>query len=117
VRLGDAWHPIRFAMPWLVDARDRLTEFASQQQRPVPGLVPRIALRLTDSPVTGAERLAGEGTIDQIADDLDQLRLLGADTVVLDPFNGDPEETHHPEAAWSALAMVAAIARHVGEQS
>jgi hypothetical protein len=27
--------------------------------------------------------------------------------VVLDPFNGDPEETTHPEAAWRALATVA----------
>jgi len=38
---------------------------------------------------------------------LNSLRLLGADTVVLDPFNGDPTETHHPEMAWQALATVA----------
>ena len=116
VRLGDAWHPLRFTMPWLREAVDRLTELADAQRRPVPGLAPRIALRLTESPVTGPGRLAGEGTIDQIVDDLTQLHLLGAGTVVLDPFNGDPDETNHPEAAWHALAAVSAGARHLGEQ-
>ena len=115
VRLGDAWHPLRFTMPWLREAVDRLTELADAQRRPVPGLAPRIALRLTESPVTGPGRLAGEGTIDQILDDLTQLHLLGAGTVVLDPFNGDPDETRHPEAAWYALAAVAARARDLGE--
>jgi hypothetical protein len=57
--------------------------------------------------VTSDDRLAGHGTIAQIAGDLEQLRSLGADTVVLDPFNGDPRETAHPEAAWQALATVA----------
>ena len=64
----------------------------------------------------GAKPPLGEGTIDQILDDLAQLRLLGAGTVVLDPFNGDPEETHHPEAAWYALAAISARARHLEEQ-
>ncbi len=81
---------------------------ADQQQRPAPALAPRIALRLTDSPVSHPGRLAGEGSIEQVVDDLEQLRLLGADTVVLDPFNGDPRETYHPETAWQALATVSA---------
>ena len=115
VRLGDAWHPLRFTMPWLRGAVDRMTEFANDQRRPLPSLVPRIALRLAEAPVTASGRLAGEGTIDQIADDLAQLRLLGADTVVLDPFNGQPDETLHPEAAWYALATVSARTRHLRE--
>jgi hypothetical protein len=49
----------------------------------------------------------GEGTIEQVVDDLDQLRLLGADTVVLDPYGGDPAETLHPQTAWRALATAA----------
>jgi hypothetical protein len=53
-------------------------------------------------------RRAGEGTIGQVAGDLEQLRRLGADTVVLDPFSGDPRETYHPEMAWRALATVPA---------
>jgi alkanesulfonate monooxygenase SsuD/methylene tetrahydromethanopterin reductase-like flavin-dependent oxidoreductase (luciferase family) len=116
VDLGEAWHPLRFTMPWLREAVDRMTALAGEQRRPVPGLVPRIALRLAEAPVTGPGRLAGEGTIDQVLDDLAQLRLLGADTVVLDPFGGDPDETRHPEEAWQALATVRARTRHLREQ-
>jgi alkanesulfonate monooxygenase SsuD/methylene tetrahydromethanopterin reductase-like flavin-dependent oxidoreductase (luciferase family) len=108
VRLGKAWHPLRFSLPWLREALDRMKTIADEQRRPVPAVVPRIVLRLTESPITGDGRLAGEGTIDQIVDDLERLRLLGAETVVLDPFNGDPHETSHPEVAWQALAAVAA---------
>jgi len=61
-------------------------------------------------------RLAGEGTIDQVLDDLAELRLLGADTVVLDPFSGDPGETLRPEDAWQSLSTVRARVRHLREQ-
>ncbi len=107
VRLGDAWHPLRFTPGWLPGALARLTAAAADQQRPRPGLTPRIALRLTEEPVTGEDRLAGHGTIDQIAEDLAQLCSAGAETVLLDPFNGEPGETAHPERAWRALAAVA----------
>ncbi|MFD0568594.1 LLM class flavin-dependent oxidoreductase [Kitasatospora gansuensis] len=108
VRLGDAWHPLRCTMPWLREAAVRLAESAAEQRLPVPALAPRIALRITPAPVTGPQRLAGEGTIDQIMDDLDQLRRIGAETVVLDPYQGDPRETRRPQTAWQALATVAA---------
>ena len=107
VRLGDAWHPLRFTPGWLTSAVDRLTTAAADEHRPRPALMPRIALQLTAAPVTGEDRLAGHGTIRQITDDLERLRLLGAGTVVLDPFNGDPRETARPQAAWHALAAVA----------
>jgi alkanesulfonate monooxygenase SsuD/methylene tetrahydromethanopterin reductase-like flavin-dependent oxidoreductase (luciferase family) len=111
VRLGDAWHPLRFTPGWLAEAVGRLTACAADQGRPAPALMPRIALRLTEAPVTasisGGDRLAGHGTIDQIMADLGQLRSLGADTVVLDPFNGDHRETTQPERAWRTLATVA----------
>jgi alkanesulfonate monooxygenase SsuD/methylene tetrahydromethanopterin reductase-like flavin-dependent oxidoreductase (luciferase family) len=108
VRFGEAWHPLRFTLPWLGGALERLKTAADAQGRPVPALAPRIALRLTGSPLDGPDRLAGEGTIEQITGDLEQLRLHGAETVVLDPFGGDPEETRHPQKAWQALAAVAA---------
>jgi alkanesulfonate monooxygenase SsuD/methylene tetrahydromethanopterin reductase-like flavin-dependent oxidoreductase (luciferase family) len=111
VRLGDAWHPLRFTPGWMAEAVGRLTACAADQGRPAPALMPRIALRLTDAPVaastSGEDRLAGHGTIDQIMADLGQLRSLGADTVVLDPFNGDHRETTQPERAWRTLATVA----------
>ncbi|MGH3713816.1 MAG: LLM class flavin-dependent oxidoreductase [Micromonosporaceae bacterium] len=108
VRLGDAWHPLRFTLDWLTGAVDRLKAAADEQGRPTPALAPRIALRLTDAPVTDPGRLAGVGTLDQVLEDLEQLRLLSAETVLLDPFGGDPEETLHPELAFRALATVAA---------
>ena len=111
VRLGDAWHPLRFTPGWMAEAAGRLAACAADQGRPAPALMPRIALRLTEAPVTapvsGGDRLAGHGTIDQIMADLGQLRSLGADTVVLDPFNGDHRETTQPERAWRTLATVA----------
>lgn len=109
VRIGDAWHPLRFTLPWLRGALERLKAAADEQGRPAPALEPRIALRLTPAPVTGPDRLAGEGTVEQVADDLEQLRMLGAGTVLLDPFNGDPEETLRPGDAWRDLAAVAAV--------
>lgn len=117
VRLGDAWHPLRVTMPWLRAAAVRLREFADQQQRPAPELAPRIAVRLTADMITRPDRLAGEGTIDQIVADLAELRVLGASTVLLDPYHGDPEETRDPETAWAALAAVRAAARHLEGES
>ncbi|MFI7689427.1 LLM class flavin-dependent oxidoreductase [Nonomuraea sp. NPDC049655] len=107
VRLGQAWHPLRNTLPWLREAAGRLADVAGELGRPVPAFAPRILLRLTAEPVTGPGRHAGEGTLDQVLADLDALRQLGADTVVLDPFAGDPAETLHPQTAWHALAAVA----------
>ncbi|MCO6000243.1 LLM class flavin-dependent oxidoreductase [Actinoallomurus rhizosphaericola] len=108
VRLGDAWHPLRDLTPSGLRASvQRMNTVAGELGRPVPALAPRILLRLTDSPVPGADRRLGEGSIEQVVGDLETLRLLGADTVVLDPFLGDPAETLHPQTAWSALATVA----------
>ncbi|MGI5320911.1 LLM class flavin-dependent oxidoreductase [Actinomadura nitritigenes] len=106
VLLGDAWHPLRFTMSWLDEAVERLRTIAAAESRPTPALAPRIVLRLTAETLT--ERRAGEGTIDQVMADLEHLRLLGAESVLLDPYLGDPDETHRPEAAWQALATVAA---------
>ncbi|TDE42826.1 LLM class flavin-dependent oxidoreductase [Nonomuraea mesophila] len=107
-RFGEAWHPLRNTMSYLRETWPRLKDLAAEHGRPTPDLAPRILLRLTASPVTGPDRLVGEGTIDQVADDLEQLRLLGAESVLLDPFTGDPDETLHPEAAWEMIAAVAA---------
>ncbi|MBQ0897322.1 LLM class flavin-dependent oxidoreductase [Micromonospora sp. U56] len=108
VRLGDAWHPLRFTPGWLATAAGRLKATADELGRPVPALAPRIALRETREPITDPDRLAGVGTIEQIIADIDQIRLLGAETVLLDPFNGDLTEIRQPERAWQTLAAVAA---------
>ncbi|WP_433126947.1 LLM class flavin-dependent oxidoreductase [Micromonospora sp. CA-240977] len=111
VRLGDAWHPLRLTPGTLTDAVGRLGVIADELGLPTPAVTPRIALQETRDPVTAPDRLAGVGTIDQIVADLDQIRLLGAETVVLDPFNGDLTEIRQPERAWRTLAAVAAYAK------
>ncbi|MFC0625502.1 LLM class flavin-dependent oxidoreductase [Kribbella deserti] len=117
VRLGDAWHPLRFRADWLRGAITRLEAVAAQENRPMPALAPRIILNLTDAPA-GPERLMGEGTIEQVLGDLAELRELGAEAVVLDPFQGDPQETLRPEIAWQALATVTAhYRREVNEDA
>ncbi|AOS63825.1 Luciferase-like monooxygenase [Actinoalloteichus hymeniacidonis] len=109
VLLGDAWHPYHFTMPWWQDSVERLRVRAAALGHPVPQLAPRIKLRLTETPITTPERLAGEGTIDQVAADLEDLRRSGAAAVTLDTYNGDPTETRRPADAFRFLAAVAAI--------
>ncbi len=98
VRFGDAWHPLRLPL-------DRMRSVLAEH--PMPGFAPRIALRLTAAPVDEPERPAGVGSIEQVLDDLHQLRALGAETVVFDPYHGDPEETRRPQTAWQDLTTVA----------
>jgi alkanesulfonate monooxygenase SsuD/methylene tetrahydromethanopterin reductase-like flavin-dependent oxidoreductase (luciferase family) len=98
IEFDAAWHPLHVTLPFL---RGAVTS-----HRP-PKLAPRIALRVTGSPVDDPERPAGVGSIEQVLDDLRELRRLGADTVVLDPYHGDPQETRRPDAAWRALTIVA----------
>jgi alkanesulfonate monooxygenase SsuD/methylene tetrahydromethanopterin reductase-like flavin-dependent oxidoreductase (luciferase family) len=111
VRLGDGWHPLRERIDWLRTATKRLQAIAAEEDRPVPDFVPRILLRLTPEPLPDDERVAGEGSLEQVLDDLEVLRELGARSVVLDPFEGDPAETERPETAWQALATIAAHRR------
>jgi alkanesulfonate monooxygenase SsuD/methylene tetrahydromethanopterin reductase-like flavin-dependent oxidoreductase (luciferase family) len=111
VRYGDAWHPLRQPLDWLRTATDRLRAVAAEQDRPVPSFAPRILLRLTGGPLPDESRVAGEGSLEQVLTDLDALRDLGAQSVVLDPFSGDPAETERPEQAWQALATIAAHRR------
>nr|WP_236004010.1 hypothetical protein [Nonomuraea antri] len=109
MRLGQAWHPLRCTLSWLRERLPRLAGMAAEEGCPPPALKPRILLRVTDTPVEGPDRLAGEGTIEQVAADLAELRELGAPTVILDPFHHDPRETLRPEHAWRMLAAVAAL--------
>ncbi|HEY4456398.1 MAG TPA: TIGR03619 family F420-dependent LLM class oxidoreductase [Pseudonocardiaceae bacterium] len=109
VRLGEGWHPLRFgSMSRLRAGLDRLAQLADEAERTVPVLAPRIALRPTETPDTDPDRPVGTGTLDQIRADLDELRELGADTVVLDTTNtDDPDNTRKPNTAWRLLASIA----------
>src|SRR6266852_2598111 len=100
VRLGDAWHPIRVRIP-------RLREIADKEGRPAPALCPRIRLRVTATKLADDQRIAGEGSLDQVRADLEALAKLGASHVLLDTYTDDPEATRHHETAWRMLATLA----------
>ncbi len=118
VRYGNAWHPIRIALDRFKN-RDipRLREIAEQEERAIPDLCPRIRLRITDSPLDDGQRLAGEGTIDQIRSDLEELEALGCAYVLLDTFYDDVEATKHHETSWRMLTTVAEKALDLENQS
>ncbi|RKN04062.1 LLM class flavin-dependent oxidoreductase [Streptomyces radicis] len=116
VRAGDAWHPLRTTPGWLDEAAARLSKAAAERGGRATPLVPRVILRLTDAPVTGPDRLAGEGTVEQVVGDIERLRLLGVETVVFDPFSGDVSETERPHEAWRSLAAIAAHLREFGDK-
>ena len=107
-RHGDAWHPIRIRVDWLRDTGlPRLRTIAAQEGRAVPALCPRIRLHLTDRPLADEERVAGEGSLDQVRADLEALRALGAPYVLLDTYADDPEATRDPDVALGMLRVLA----------
>ncbi len=109
VRYGDAWHPLRFRTPWLIEkGLPLLRQIAEREQSHAPALCPRINLRLAASPLDEATRFAGQGTIDQVRADIDTLRELDATHVLFDTYSGLPADTASPEKDWEMLAKIAA---------
>ena len=105
VRFGNAWHPIRFQIPWLrEDGIPRLRRVAEAENQPVPNLCLRIKMDMTGSPVAEEGREAGEGSMDQVRRDLE---ALGARYVLLDTYLDDPEATRRHEPAWRTLTALA----------
>ena len=117
-RHADAWHPVRSRVRWLrEDGLPRLRAIAEREGRPVPALCPRIRLRLTDTALPDDQRLAGEGTLDQVRGDLAALESLGARYVLLDTYADDPEATRNHEAAWRMLTTIAERAADLPRES
>jgi probable F420-dependent oxidoreductase len=105
-RLGDAWHPINARLDWLRDEGiPALQAAAEAAERPVPALAPRIPLRLTDRPL-GAERLPGQGSLDQVRADIDVFAELGASHLLFDTYPGRPDQLRSPEEDQHVLATV-----------
>ncbi len=108
VRYGDAWHPIRIKLDSFRDIGiPRLKEIADAEGKPMPKLCPRIRLRLTETPMPEDDRIAGEGTVDQVRRDMAALEALGCDYVLLDTYYDDIEATRNLETAWRMLAVMA----------
>ncbi|MFI5844579.1 TIGR03619 family F420-dependent LLM class oxidoreductase [Catenuloplanes sp. NPDC051500] len=113
VQHGTAWHPTSLTMPDLVAGVSRLAALADRLGRPTPETAPRIKLRLTDAPLGDHQRLAGEGTPDQIHSDLVRLRELGIGHVVLDTaYPGVPfDEPRHWKAVRTLTEQLADLPR------
>lgn len=92
-RFGDAWHPLNQRLAWLrADGLPGLLRAAEVAGRPAPPeFAPRLPLRITPTPLDEDTRLAGQGTLDQIRRDLDELADLGAGHVLFDTYPGKPE--------------------------
>ena len=54
-----------------------------------------------------SDRVAGEGSIDQVRRDFEALEAMGASHVLLDTFTGDIEATRHHEHYWQMLTVTA----------
>ena len=107
VRLGDAWHPIRFDENWLRnEGIPRLRQIADEEGGEMPALCPRIRLRIFDS-LLDDTRTMGNGTLDQIRGDLASLEELGCEHVLLDTYYDEVEVTRDPAPAFRTVAEVA----------
>lgn len=108
IRLGDAWHPIRFPIGWLRDEGiPRLRALAEQEEMAMPAVCPRLRLRIMDSADDSADRIMGTGTIEQIRGDLAEVESLGCEHVLLDTYYDEVEATRDPSSAWRTIAEVA----------
>lgn len=118
VRHGNAWHPIRITIDEFKN-RDvpLLRRIAEEEGKAMPDLCPRIRLRITDAPMDDGERLAGEGSIDQIRADLNELQNLGCTYVLFDSFYGDVDATKNHETTWRMLATIAEDALDLASES
>ncbi|MFB7550602.1 TIGR03619 family F420-dependent LLM class oxidoreductase [Streptomyces sp. NPDC056154] len=90
-RLGEGWHPYRLPLDAIRSGLPVIAEEAERVGRPVPALVPRLQIRVTDA-LLGSDRPAGHGTIDRIRADLAELGELGATHVLLDVNPDTPAE-------------------------
>ena len=108
VLYGDGWHPINVRTDWVeAEGLPRLRKIADIENRAMPAFCPRIKLMLSPNPLPKSDRLAGEGSLDQVRRDFEALEVLGASHVLLDTFTGDLEATRHHETYWEMLTVTA----------
>jgi hypothetical protein len=72
---------------------------------------------LTGSAIADAQRVAGEGSLDQVRADLEALHALGATYVLLDTYADEPEATRQPEIGWQMLTTVAEKILDLGRET
>lgn len=110
IQHGTAWHPIRpTATGFVSEMLPAFKRTADKLELPLPELCPRIRLRITDTARPDDERIAGEGTVEQIAGDLAVFEELGCTWVVLDTYHDYlVDELRDSQQAWDMFETVAA---------
>lgn len=110
IQHGTAWHPIRPTPSGFVDEMlPAFKRWADKLELPVPELCPRIRLRISDTPRPDDQRIAGEGSVDQIRADLALFAEVGCSWVVLDTYHDYlVDELRDPSAAWRMFETIAA---------
>jgi len=110
IQHGTAWHPIRpTATSFEAEMLPAINRTADKLALPVPELCPRIRLRVTKEPRPDDARLAGEGTLEQIAGDLETFERLGCTWIVLDTYHDYlVDELRNSQTAWDMFEAVAA---------
>jgi alkanesulfonate monooxygenase SsuD/methylene tetrahydromethanopterin reductase-like flavin-dependent oxidoreductase (luciferase family) len=104
VRFGQAWHPLNVGLEWLsAEGLPLLRRTADELQTPMPAFAPRIKVVLTEAPLDDAKRGPGQGTLDQIRRDMDQLASLDPAYVVLDTYTGEPQDLPNDDATQRTL--------------
>jgi hypothetical protein len=63
-------------------------------------------LQMTAKPADENDRVAGQGTLDQILADLNELYAMGASYVTLDTYSGNPADLHDLQPHFDDLAAV-----------
>lgn len=86
--LATGWHPIDLPPDRLRDAWQALHTESQRQGRPVPDLCPRFTVRLQEQAADHTRRFM-EGNAGQIAEDLLQVKTIGASHVVLSTQTND----------------------------
>jgi len=110
IMFDSSWHPIEITKKWLSkEGIPLLQKIAKKQNKPIPPICPRILCQVTNEPLPEDSRKIGEGSIDQIHEDLKYLDSIGSEYVVFDTKRYSKTSntpTHHLEA-WQNFTMIA----------
>ena len=110
VMFNSSWHPIEITRKWLSEEGiPQLGKIAKEQNKPIPPICPRILCQITNKTLPEGSRKIGEGSIDQIHEDLKFLDSIGSEYVIFDTKRYSQTSntpTHHLEA-WQNFSMIA----------
>jgi probable F420-dependent oxidoreductase len=107
VAFGTAWHPLYPTVEWLEKhAAPALGEAVGHPRADVPTLAPRLRLEVTDRQLHEGRRTAGQGSLQQIRDDLLRLKNVGASHVLLDTYDG-PGGSRQADTSWEDFELLA----------